>query len=102
MGRALQNTVAELYLVSFDCHLLCRNDADNYASDQDRLSVQNADMDRSGVVYCRKCLSRMASALVNAQPARTVGWQDCHFADAYVMLEHAGFKIKFLIQEGTK
>lgn len=102
MGRALQNTVVKLYLVSFDCHLLCRNDADNHASDQDRLSVQNADMDRSGVVYCRKCLSRMASALVNAQPARTVGWQDCHFADAYVMLEHAGFKIESLIQEGIK
>ena len=102
MGRALQNTVVELYLVSFDCHLLSRNDADNHASDQDRLSVQNADMDRSGVVYCRKCLSRMASTLVNAQPARTVGWQDCHFADAYVMLEHAGFKIESLIQEGTK
>ena len=34
--------------------------------------------------------------------ARTVGWQDCHFADAYVMLEHAGFKIESLIQEGTK
>ena len=102
MGRALQNTIVELYPAGFDCHLLCRNDADNHASDQVRLSVQNADMGRSGVVHCHKYLSRVACALVIAQPARTGGWQGCHFADAYVMLEHAGFKIESLIQEGTK
>lgn len=102
LGRTLQNTVVELHPADFDCHLLCRNDADNHASDQDRLSVQNADMDRSGVVYCHQRLPRVVSALVNTQPARTGGWQDCHFADAYVMLEHAGFKIESLIQEGTK
>ncbi|MFE4110055.1 hypothetical protein [Kosakonia sp. YIM B13611] len=93
MGRTLQNTVVELHHAGFDCHLLCRDDADNHTSDHDRLPVQNADMDRSGFVYGHQYLSRVASALVNSHPARTGGWQDCHFIDAYVMLEHAGFKI---------